>query len=202
MENMLSLHPIVKTRPPSEKHAFQWPPVFSTTFYLLYFSWAFHLTTIVQLCLPRVLALKALVVVFVFVVSSKNHSLEFIFYFSKILWAGVFATYVQCLWPGCGDTSAFRNFPLLTFGDVSHIFTNSQNSLRFKKFQVTRSLGMFSSWRRSRTSGRFSHWKWQEGGQNVENDKRGGQNVWFGQVISQWGSFLVIITPQIFTGCL
>ena len=126
---------------------------------------------------------------FVFVVCSNTAptSLELIFHFWEILWAVVFATYVQCLWPGCGDTSAFRNFPLLTFGDVSHIFTNSQNSLRFKKFQVTRSLGMFSS----RTSGRFSHWKWQEGG--------GGQNVRFGQVVSQWADFLfLVITIELF----
>ena len=74
----------------------------------------------------------------------------------------------------CGDTSTLRNFPMLTFGDVSHIFTNSQNSLRFKKFLVTRSLGMFLPPRESRGSwtsgqvGRFSHWKWQ-GEDNMYN---------------------------------
>ena len=75
---------------------------------------------------------------------------------------------VQCL---CGDTSTLRNFPMLTFGDVSHIFTNSQNSLRFKKFQVTRSLGMFLEEESD---------KWE--GFHIENDKGGGGGfvIWTG----------------------
>ena len=60
-------------RPLYEKHASELPPVFS-----LHFSSAFHLTTIVPLCLPGLLALNALVVVcllFVFVVCSNTTDL-------------------------------------------------------------------------------------------------------------------------------
>ena len=66
---------------------------------------------------------------------------------------------VQCL---CGDTSTLWNFPMLTFGDVSHIFTNSQNSLRFKKFLVTRSLGMFLPPEVENEGDKSKGWKWQK----------------------------------------
>ena len=66
---------------------------------------------------------------------------------------------VQCL---CDDTSTLRKFPMLTFGDVSHIFTNSQNSLRFKKFLVTRSLGMFLPPEVENEGDKSKGWKWQK----------------------------------------
>ena len=153
LENMLSLHPIVKTRAALEN---------TSPNDLLYFSTIFPQHSTLQLysslCLPAVFALKVLVGVFSCLSSSITSTLYFISHrFVSCSFCHV------CPVSATGDTSAFRNFPLLTFGDVSHIFTNSQNSLRFKKFLVTRSLGMFLPPRESRGSwtsgqvGRFSH---------------------------------------------
>ena len=220
MENMLSLHPIVKSPTSAWKISLR-----TTTMYVFHFHFFHFLLTATNVCifplmswfqfqfyfdgkhanfniqlskpawktclriasyifLPFLLsipfnnycsslfaraelALNALVVVFVlfvFVVCSNTTHTIFIpsvcLLFLKDFVSCRFCH--VCPVSVCCDTSAFRNFPLLTFGDVSHIFTNSQNSLRFKKFQVTRSLGMFLPL--------LEPDKWE--GFHIENDKR------------------------------